>query len=459
MQRSRSPVKPRVGWGALTFVRLLTASVVAAAALTVIATAPSGALAASPDLNAGQSLTPGQMLVAPGGGYFAVLQSDGNFVVYTAQNHPIWASGTSGGTLLVAQGDGNIVLYAGGPGSYRPIWATGTSSIGPVSLVMQTDGNLVVYNAIQPLWASKSGHIPILPRAIGVNQPFYSPSGQYEAIFQGDGNFVVYRLSATPQAIWSSGTGGQGANQMLLQGDGNVVIYAGSRPVWSTGTSSPWVLNLVMQNDGNLVLYSGARPLWASGTDIGYEVAMMSQMELGYTENPPHSNCNAFTAYFGRGSSTGNGGVPCAPGTAAESWCSDYANWVWLNAGAGVTGITGWSFTYVRWGIVHGTFKQGATNDPQPGDAVVWGDMSQSYGSHVGTVVAVRADGWINVVSGNDGNDSVGISGFFNPVGDTIDGYPIVGYTSPLAAGIAAIEGGASVLGPTPTQAQINTQD
>lgn len=95
----------------------------------------------------------------------------------------------------------------------------------------------------------------------------------------------------------------------------------------------------------------------------------------------------------------------------------------------------------MNYGITHGTFKQGATNNPQPGDAVVWGDMGSQFGTHVGIVAAVK-NGQINVISGNDGTDHVSLSGFINPVTSTISGYPIVGYTAPLPAVVAFARGG-----------------
>jgi hypothetical protein len=57
----------------------------------------------------------------------AVLQSDGNFVIYSASNAILWASNTAGnpGTTLAVQNDGNVVLYDDG----RALWATRTVSI------------------------------------------------------------------------------------------------------------------------------------------------------------------------------------------------------------------------------------------------------------------------------------------------------------------------------------------
>ncbi|AXI03673.1 ricin-type beta-trefoil lectin domain protein [Aquirhabdus parva] len=55
-----------------------------------------------------------------GAGNYAVLQNDGNFVVYSATNVPQWNSKTAGATsaLLLLQDDGNLVLY-----SFTPKWS------------------------------------------------------------------------------------------------------------------------------------------------------------------------------------------------------------------------------------------------------------------------------------------------------------------------------------------------
>ena len=91
-------------------------------------------------------------LTASSGLYSAVMQSDGNFVVYSfrSHTHAIWASGTTGhpGALLVKQSDGNLVIYQG----TRALWATRTV-VGPTAdLEMQDDGNLVIYAKIHSIW-------------------------------------------------------------------------------------------------------------------------------------------------------------------------------------------------------------------------------------------------------------------------------------------------------------------
>lgn len=102
-----------------------------------------GALKAGPDvLKPTGYLTPGKQLISKNKRVKLVFQTDGNVVLYGDSN-PLWATNTVGSkaTKFFNQGtDGNVVLYAGN----RPVWNSGASG-GPVDLVVQDDGNLVIY--------------------------------------------------------------------------------------------------------------------------------------------------------------------------------------------------------------------------------------------------------------------------------------------------------------------------
>jgi hypothetical protein len=115
---------------------------------------PAQAAAGGDHLAAGQVLWAGQMIV--GGVNALKMQSDGNLVLYAAQNVPLWATNTSGhpGAWVIMQTDGNLVVYSAGG---TPLWATGTAS-GPNSLVrLQSDGHIVVYApGGVPVWGSNT---------------------------------------------------------------------------------------------------------------------------------------------------------------------------------------------------------------------------------------------------------------------------------------------------------------
>lgn len=89
---------------------------------------------------------------------------------------------------------------------------------------------------------------------------------RHNLILQPDGNLVLYRNGT---ALWSSGTVGAASPALVLQPDGNLVLYAsGGRAVWNSGTVSGQYSAFVLQNDGNVVLYgAGNVPRWSTGTN------------------------------------------------------------------------------------------------------------------------------------------------------------------------------------------------
>ena len=58
-------------------------------------------------------------------GNTAIMQDDGNFVLYDVNNEPVWASNTVGfpGAYLAVQEDGNLVVYNQ---DGNALWATNT---------------------------------------------------------------------------------------------------------------------------------------------------------------------------------------------------------------------------------------------------------------------------------------------------------------------------------------------
>jgi hypothetical protein len=197
----------------------------------------------------GDKLEPGEQLLADQ----SITSADGRFT-------------------LIMQSDGNVVLYQNG---VRPLWESATLGSGATRLTMQGDGNLVAYSAGgTPVWASGT---------VG------SPA---ELVLQSDGNLVIYRLGG--RAVWATGTHAAspqnvlvrslGPNEALylkqsltssnrqyaltLEGDGNLVVRDSSgRKVWAANTAGSGADRLIMQSDGNLVLYRrNTSAVWASNT-------------------------------------------------------------------------------------------------------------------------------------------------------------------------------------------------
>jgi hypothetical protein len=90
------------------------------------------------------------------------MQTDGNLVLYQGplREEPtaLWSTGTAGqdAAFVIMQADGNLVLYNK---SEVAIWNSGTPGYEGASLAIQTDGNLVIY-APPPdagaVWASNT---------------------------------------------------------------------------------------------------------------------------------------------------------------------------------------------------------------------------------------------------------------------------------------------------------------
>lgn len=89
---------------------------------------------------------------------------------------------------LIMQTDGNVVLYNR---QHHPLWATNTYGITPREFIMQPDGNLVLYSTDgQARWASNTWNNP----------------GAFLDV-QNDGNLVVYKAGSGTEtadnALWA----------------------------------------------------------------------------------------------------------------------------------------------------------------------------------------------------------------------------------------------------------------
>ena len=93
-----------------------------------------------------------------------------------------------------------------------------------------------------------------------------SDNQQYTLVLEQNGNLVLY---AGRRALWASNTQGQRVQTCIMQSDGNLVLLLrNGQPVWSTNTTDKPGSFLVLQNDGNLVIYQ-PYPVWASNTERG----------------------------------------------------------------------------------------------------------------------------------------------------------------------------------------------
>ena len=209
-------------------------------------------------LPAGFQLNTGQAIYSPSGTYDAVMQADGNFVVYAVGGAAQWstATGGSGATEVAMQADGNLVVY----NPSKAVWASGTAPSNNDNLTMQDDGNLVIYAGNgKALWSKNSGLIggggggPTAAETAAVNWAISKIGSTsfgslcltlvQEAYANGAGvnfepltNFGTFNSNTYPQEVWNAGfksgaTGGSGTTPPY----GALVFYNASGP----GASDP----------------------------------------------------------------------------------------------------------------------------------------------------------------------------------------------------------------------------
>ncbi|MFI1286321.1 FG-GAP-like repeat-containing protein [Streptomyces sp. NPDC020858] len=166
------------------------------------------------------------------------MQSDGNLVLLSKDNKPLWATGTNNkpGATARMQSDGNFVVYAAD--GKTALWSTKTST--PHSYaVLHPRGVLVLYNASgQSLWTSGS---------------------QSRPDYNGDGYTDVAVRDANGQLWIYPGTGGTGTSTLgnrYLAGNGWWRDYWTN--VYSTDLNNDGYTDIVgRDHHGNLYLYPG----------------------------------------------------------------------------------------------------------------------------------------------------------------------------------------------------------
>ena len=212
------------------------------------------------------SMASGASVASSDGAYVLRMQGDGNLVLYTRANRAVWSSKTylPGGRLLV-QGDGNVVLV---DASGRPRWHTNSAGRSGARFMLQSDGNLVLYSGSTPVW-DRMWRSPGRERrhqtdftVIGAPGSQTALTGAHAVVVQRDGNLVVYAAGNRP--VWATNTRGSGA-RLRLQGDGNLVLTNGAGQVmWHSGTFGRPGARAVIADDGKLSVYHGNARVWAS---------------------------------------------------------------------------------------------------------------------------------------------------------------------------------------------------
>ena len=109
-------------------------------------------------MTANQQITVNQSILSCDGRFQLILGGDGNLVLYEGST-ALWSAGTAGKSSAnaIMQGDGNFVVYNT---SGSAVWASNTAGNAGASLTVQDDGNTVIYSASgAALWSTgTAGH-------------------------------------------------------------------------------------------------------------------------------------------------------------------------------------------------------------------------------------------------------------------------------------------------------------
>jgi hypothetical protein len=242
--------------------------------LNVSSEATGTGMAANTRLDAGNSLNSASisMTMQSNGDLVAALNVGGSTPVPVQ----LWHTNTAGndGAYAIMQSDGNLVVYGAGGAA---LWASNTPGHPGATLAVQDDGNVVLYDsAHNALWSSDTyRRDQTITAGNGLGPGRWTDGSLTRLVMQTDGNLVIYR-KRDGAALWSSYTNGNSGAYLTMQSDGNLVIYRqGGGPstggaLWATGTWNNPAAYAVNQDDGNFVVYKQAGPtggaLWTSNT-------------------------------------------------------------------------------------------------------------------------------------------------------------------------------------------------
>uniref|UniRef100_A0A3Q2PWH0 Bulb-type lectin domain-containing protein n=1 Tax=Fundulus heteroclitus TaxID=8078 RepID=A0A3Q2PWH0_FUNHE len=87
-----------------------------------------------------------------------------------------------------------------------------------------------------------------------------SNNGEWKAVFQGDGNFVIYSW----KPVWASDTSGTDVVRLVMQEDCNLVMYnkeGVGKWVSDTHRSGDHYCRLQLSDEGNMHIYNATHEL------------------------------------------------------------------------------------------------------------------------------------------------------------------------------------------------------
>ena len=229
--------------------------------------------------------------------------------------------------------------------------------------------------------------------------------------------------SDTPAAQTAFQDGASGAVFRQVPGKAWQLVQAGpygcgfglpASLVTSFGLASPAICHTSQAADIN-----AAKQAPRSTGTTGQKIADIALSQIGVGITPPSSgfgivDCDPYSTLAGAQSPNADG---CGLNSnfnienQNEEWCSDFAKWVWQQAGVTVdmNTLNAGSVSFYDWGLDQKETVTPDTGTPAVGDAVVFfppGTITPtSYADHVGIVTGINSDGTINMANGDFSGD------------------------------------------------------
>jgi Bacterial tandem repeat domain 1 len=198
-------------------------------------------------------------------------------------------SSTDGRYTLQLQTDGNLALMDSGANPPKALWTAGTANTAASVALMQSDGNFVLYDQnVNVVWASNTANNP--GAYLTVEDGFlliHAGNGATLKTLGSDQDLYAGIWQKVPSVPWVAKHGMTAAqyqqefDTLLAQGYRPVVVSGYSlldQPVyaaiWEKRASVPWaarhgLTSAQYQQEFDSLVGQGYRPVWVSGYNVG----------------------------------------------------------------------------------------------------------------------------------------------------------------------------------------------
>jgi hypothetical protein len=226
-----------------------------------------------------------------------------------------------------------------------------------------------------------------------------APPGVQAEFQDGAGTGIFRRAPGQPWRLTQTGPYGCGRG-----------LPAGLRQAW--GLPAALICQAAITTQRSAA--SAARARAGTARTIGQSIANIALGQVGVSATPTVTSfagldCDPYSTLVGALSPNANG-CGLSPTFKVEeeneAWCSDFAKWVWQQAGAtGLSALNASSGSFYDWGLAQGESMPVDRGTPEAGDAVVFFPPGRighpAYGDHVAIVTAVNPGGTVNLVNGD----------------------------------------------------------